>query len=752
MKMDSMRKFAFIASLAAGAGALAAFAQGEDPRWLVAPNVNTLDTSHVTPSSPALAKALSESAELVLRWQLPKDGDAWTVRRREVDSQVRRALGLVRNVEQSPLHARTLRTHDFGDYFIENVVFDSRPGFPVTANVYRAKTPEAGRRPAVLVPIGHYLVAGKTASENQILCTKLARLGFVVMTYDAIGHGERMLPGNTHHEAGYALLPLGQTIAGWMIQESMRALDYLASREDVDANRIGMTGNSGGGLNTLYTAALDPRVHAAAVAGYTFQFNDWIKHAGPHCTCNYLPGLYQSMEWFEIAGLIAPRPLLMMQGERDSAFPATGARRAGRDVESLYSILGSRAAARLDIIPGQPHAYSRPFRERMYGWMLHHLAGQGDGSPVEEGDIQALPQSDRRLICDQDGSMLSAAPTVTGIARQQARDLVLAMPPAGSHSLRSRLRRDVAALVKPPRGEPDYLMSSTRATVKLEDGSLEKIFYLSEIGQHIPGLLWKPGSSAGKPRTVILADDAGKAAVARSGLAEALTKAGFTVLALDLRGRGETLGVINESRDNNYHFVGHSVMSGLPLAGRRAYDLVRAIDYLARRNDLSTDGLTVIGLGDDALPALLAAASDDRIKAIACARYSTSFASQIVAAHAPSRDHLARIWNGSAMNRGRIDNGSYQVDLGSVIPSMLRTGDVPDLASLIAPRRLLFSQARDNQNEDAAIYNARFQRVAAAADPENGGWFRFEPDRQFDSETLLLWLEQHNPKELEIPK
>jgi hypothetical protein len=171
------------------------------------------------------------------------------------------------------------------------------------------------------------------------------------MTYDAIGRGERMLPGNTHHAAGYALLPIGQTVAAWMIQESMRALDYLATRPDVDASRIGMTGNSGGGLNTLYTAALDPRVRIAAVAGYTFHFNDFIKHSGPHCTCNYLPGLYASMEWFEIAGLIAPKPLLMMQGEYDSAFPVTGARIAGRKLESLYALLGRHSAARLDIIP-----------------------------------------------------------------------------------------------------------------------------------------------------------------------------------------------------------------------------------------------------------------------------------------------------------------------------------------------------------------------------------------------------------------
>jgi cephalosporin-C deacetylase-like acetyl esterase len=127
----------------------------------------------------------------------------------------------------------------------------------------------------------------------------LAQLGFVVLVYDAIGHGERNLPGNTHHHAGYALLPLGETIAGWMVWDTMRAVDYLASRSDVDPEKIGLAGNSGGGLNTLFSSAVEPRIKAAAVAGYVFEFRTWMKYGGSHCTCVYLPALYRSMEWFE---------------------------------------------------------------------------------------------------------------------------------------------------------------------------------------------------------------------------------------------------------------------------------------------------------------------------------------------------------------------------------------------------------------------------------------------------------------------
>lgn len=91
--------------------------------------------------------------------------------------------------------------------------------------------------------IGHFLSAGKTAADVQARGAKLAQMGFVVLAYDAIGQGERMVPESIHHEAGYALLPLGETIAGWMIWDSMRAIDYLLTLEDVDPERNGVTGN-----------------------------------------------------------------------------------------------------------------------------------------------------------------------------------------------------------------------------------------------------------------------------------------------------------------------------------------------------------------------------------------------------------------------------------------------------------------------------------------------------------------------------
>jgi cephalosporin-C deacetylase-like acetyl esterase len=706
----------------------------QDPRWVVAPNINDLDDWNVEPNSPALAKAMGDAAELVLRWKVPGSAADWQARRPHVDEALRKSLGLERLPERTPLQARTVASHDRGDYIVENILFETRPGFPIPANLYRPKTPPAARVPAVLCPIGHLIPDGKRDTEVQARSIKLAKMGFVVLAYDAIGHGERNVSGNSHHEAGFALLPLGETVTGWMVWDSMRAIDYLQSRPDVDASRIGVTGNSGGGLNTLYTAALDPRVTVAAITGYTFEFNNWIKYGGAHGTCSYLPGLFREMEWFEIAGLIAPRPVLMLNGERDAIFPISGARKAAYSTRALYSLLGHGDRARFYGVPKQNHAYSRPYREQMYGLMAKHLLGQGDGGPLDEGQIDPLPEDDPRLLCDPEGTLMDAAPSVVRLARERGSEVVRQMPAGSTPSARAALLEWVKDLTAPPDPEPHNLMP-----IRIEEsqgGGPEKVYFLSEIGQFVPGLLWKP-ESARPRRTILIVDETGKGAVAESGLAEALRGAGNAVLAIDTRGRGETLGVMGR-RDNNYHLVSILMMAGRPLAGRRAFDLTRAVDFIARRDDLPLDDLTVVARGDDALPVLLAAAADERIRRVVAAGYFHSFVSQMVAGQVDSQQDLVNQWNQMAMRHGRIQGDRYTVDLGAVIPSSLRHGDIPDIVSLLGARKVLFCDAKDGDAPDLAAMRERFVRVNGASITDRS--LTYEPAGPLTTERLLGWL------------
>ncbi len=716
--------------------ALSAQTPTQDDAWSVMPGGQVWDLDSVVPNSPALIKSLGDAAEYVLRWRLPADAVAWQRRRPEVERAFRKAIGLESLPERSPLQARTTARLDMGDYTIEDVIFESRPGFPVTANLYRPKAAAPGKRAAILCPVGHYLREGKRAADVQSRCIKLARMGFVVLTYDPIGQGERNISGNIHHEAGYALLPLGQTIAGWMVWDSMRAIDYLLTQPDVDPERIGVTGNSGGGLNTLFTAALDHRVRAAVVVGFVFEFNNWLKYGGSHCTCTHLAGWFRGMEWFEIGGLIAPRALMMLQGEHDGIFPISGARRAGHNTEAIYALTGHADEARFTELAGQPHAYSRPYREAMYGWMAAHLLGQGTGEPIPEEDVHPLDEKDARLLCDPEGAIVPHSLSVIQLARQEAMDALAKMPERISENRRTTNEQWTRELTAAPDIPPDFLALRARNATPVPGGMLEKISFVSEIGEPILGLLWLPLHRTAPARTVIIADSRGKQAVARSDLVQPLLYSGMAVLAVDLRGRGETLGHMRPEWDTNFRLVANQIEFGQPLPGRRGFDLLRIVDYVSTRPELTCEGLVVVGLGDDALPALLAAAADSRIQSVVMSGYLHSFISQM-RPMAPARNDQGTTWN-DAQLKGILNTPEYEIDFGSVIPSVLQTVDVPDLVALVAPRQVLFCQARDVGVPGSEALVARFRQVTGAV---GGNWIRYAPTQLLDGQTLRGWFQ-----------
>jgi hypothetical protein len=559
-------------------------------------------------------------------------------------------------------------------------------------------------------------------------------MGFVVLTYDALGQGERLAAGNIHHDAGFALLPLGETIAGWMVWDSMRAIDYLQTLEDVDGGRIGVTGNSGGGLNTLFTAALDVRVRAAVVVGFTFEFNNWLKYGGTHCTCTHLPSMFHSFEWFEVAGLIAPRALLMMQGDRDAIFPISGARRSAHNTAAVYEVLGKSDQVGFRELAGQPHAYSRPYREQMYGWMAWRLLGQGSGDPIAEGPVQTLSENDPRLHCNPDGSAFPHAPSVVDLARNKGMTTIVRHEVRDASGSSPSVREWVRGLTAPPEALPQFLAPDSDKPLPVQGGWFEKFSFSSEDGVYIPGWRWTASADAVPSKTIIIVDDQGKSAAAQSGLIRPLLAAGFALISIDLRGRGETLGHFGARWNTNFRLLANQVDLGEPLAGRRAYDLLRALDYLASRQRLS--GVTVVGIGDDALPALLASSVDERVERLAVADYVHSFVSQMRARKSEKNREISESWN-HPRTTGRLNAGAYEVDFGSVIPGALAITDVPEIAALIAPRKLLFCQARDNSAPGIETIAAQFKRVAESA---GKGWFRYEPRRSFDASLILEWM------------
>ncbi len=168
-------------------------------------------------------------------------------------------------------------------------------------------------------------------------------------------------------DAAAQALMLGRTLLGERVFDVDRAIDYLAGREDIDPERLGVMGNSGGGTTSLFAGALLPRLRFVMPSGYFCSFADSIM-AMPHCICNYVPGLLKVAEMGDLAGLVAPRPLILVNGDQDGIFPIAGGRREFARLQNIYAAAGAPHACHHLVCQGGHRFYAEPawklFRER----------------------------------------------------------------------------------------------------------------------------------------------------------------------------------------------------------------------------------------------------------------------------------------------------------------------------------------------------------------------------------------------------
>jgi dienelactone hydrolase len=281
---------------------------------------------------------------------------------------------------------------DLGGGFIrERVEFSTLGGLRMPAYlVFPKDLGPGGKRPAVLLWHGHgygsrSLVglredgtpkpdSGRPADN---IALELARRGLVVMAPEVAGFGDRKLerdlvqdPGiaNSCYNLSVSLLMTGRTTAGLRVYEAIRAADYLAGRDEVDAERIGNMGHSGGGTVASLSAALDPRVKASVVGIYPNTYRGSIL-AMRHCLCNYIPGILNHAEMPDLLGLIAPRALFIEAGLHDPIFPAATAREAINTVSGIYESMGCPDRFDSHLFEGRHEVCG----ERSFDWLAETL-------------------------------------------------------------------------------------------------------------------------------------------------------------------------------------------------------------------------------------------------------------------------------------------------------------------------------------------------------------------------------------------
>ncbi|MCB1062145.1 MAG: acetylxylan esterase [Verrucomicrobiae bacterium] len=295
-------------------------------------------------------------------------------------------LGLSPLPARSPLEAKVTGTTEFEDIIVENVVFESRPGLYVTGNFYRPKTQE-GPLPTILYVCGHGKVKVDDISYGnkahyQHHGTWFARNGYTCLTIDTLQLGEiEGIHHGTHHEGRWWWNSRGYTPAGVEAWNCIRALDYLETREEVDPKKFGVTGRSGGGAYSWWIAALDERIQAAVpVAGITNMHNHVIDGCVEgHCDCMYHVNTYR-WDFPTIASLVAPRPLLIANTDKDRIFPLDGVVDVYQKTHRIYELLGAGDKVGLALYEGG-HADTQPLRVPAFHWFERFLKGK---SPNDE--------------------------------------------------------------------------------------------------------------------------------------------------------------------------------------------------------------------------------------------------------------------------------------------------------------------------------------------------------------------------------
>jgi dienelactone hydrolase len=519
--------------------------------------------------------------------------------------------------ERTPLNARITGTIEKDGYACEKVIYESRPGFFVTACLFKPATPPPW--PGVIVPCGHSGI-GKACEAYQRACVLLAQHGMAAFIYDPTGQGERyfffndagkpVIGTTLHHTiAGTGAILTGSNQAFYFIWDGMRAIDYLQSRDDIIAEKIGCTGNSGGGTLTSYIMALDDRVVCAAPSCYLTSFEKLLTTIGPQDAEQDIYGqLAFGMNHADYIHMRAPRPTCMLTATHDF-FDIEGSWDTFREAKRFYGRLGY--PERVDLVEIEDkHGFSRPRREAAVQWLQRWLLGRD--APVREEESEILTEEE--IQCTEEGQVIRLPGAVSefdlNIARMEkhaaARKEFWKETAADEAVNAVRLAIGARSL----KSLPELEVQAT-GTIQRDGYTIQKLGTRPERGIILPALLFLPETPA--TAGIVYCHPDGKAAdAAPGGPIETLVRSGNAVLAPDLRGTGETRP--DENAKGWDEKVGHdwrdffrAYLIGKSYTGMRAEDILNMARLLRGRLE-DAERIALIAHGQMTVPALHAAA------------------------------------------------------------------------------------------------------------------------------------------------
>lgn len=599
--------------------------------------------------------------------------------------------------EKTPLNAKILRVIEKDGYKVEHIVYESQPKFYVTSSLFIPNGLKKGTKAPVVIYCSGHSAAGYRDKIYQHVILNLVKKGFIVFAFDPVGQGERLeyndpktgksvaLLTEEHSYSGAQAFITGASQASYMIWDGIRAVDYLLTRKEIDPERIGITGRSGGGTQSAYIAAIDPRIYAAAPENYLTNFTRLLQMKGPQdAEQNPFNIIHKGIDQSDFLLVRAPKPALMITTTRD-IFSIQGSGESAEEISRIYQAYDKQDHFSM-VTDDAVHASTLKNREAMYAFFQKHLDNPGD---ARDEHVPIL--SDEEIQVTKTGQVSTSlnSETVFSLNRATGESLETNLQTARMHS--DAHLADVLDAAKrlsgysvPEEGpEPVFTGRFQR-----EGYTIEQYFIQGEGDYVIPYLLMKPEHP--NQKALLYLHPSNKSAEASPGQEmEWFVKKGFTVLAPDMLGTGE-IGQGSTQTPRTYLLNWFaSTLIARSVVGIQAGDAARFINLLEKEGTIDE----IYGLARKEMTSVLlhAAAFNTGITRVALIEPLSSY-------------------------RSIVMNRFYQPKfIHSFVPGALKAYDLPDLAASLTPRKLLAVGMVDGAGNHDLNAVARDEQVIRAA-------------------------------------
>ena len=509
---------------------------------------------------------------------------------------------------RAPVPFKVTGVVERSSYRVEKLHYESLPNLHVTANLYVPKG--TGRRPAVLYVCGH---APKQKVHYQAHPKRFAELGFPTLIVETVQLGET---AGFHHgcyrEGWFHWYSRGYSPAAIELWNGVRALDLLAARPDVDPDRLGVTGLSGGGAVTWWIAAADERVKVCSpVCGTaTLESHIYDRVVDGHCDCMWWVNT-ALWDLADVGALIAPRPLLIASADRDGIFPIDSIRHVHAQLQRLYTTLGRPENLRLVETPGG-HSYHERSRTAIFSWFIKHLMGK-DVPPQQVGDVEldaAKLETESTLAVYVNG-----APAGNRVATIHDEFIALAAAPdLTSAADVARVRKATVAQLRAttfnhfPRKPP---LLAVEEEFALDGGVGSRFAFTSEDGWRLHGTRRNPPDVKGPAPAIVVLRSPGEARNDSETFAGQIREPSIKVI-VETRGTGDTAW----GDDLNWHLRRASAWTGRSIASMRVWDALRALEAVRTLPGVDPARLSIAARNDMCAVALYAALLDGRLRGV----------------------------------------------------------------------------------------------------------------------------------------